>query len=194
VRTKGCPKCGTPQPAPSTQKEKRSTCRLWPTGNPPFKVVVPQTAQPAPELLQDDEKRNIDEDLDDLIALLQFRLIESRTLRLQYGIVHAEEVAKLRAELEQWQKAMHDLTAGGSEFVRDLDRCVKYIKDRQLSQMEITRKTVIDRKKAEAALAAAQERQQELQDEIQGYREAMNCVPTDRLPTTPDTEEPPCSD
>lgn len=46
------------------------------------------------------------------------------------------EVAELKRQLAEAMKALHDLTPGGSEFVGDIQRCVKFVTDRRDALME----------------------------------------------------------
>ena len=48
----------------------------------------------------------------------------------------AKGLAARNIELDKWRLALESLTPNGSEFVNDLDACMKYILDRRQSEHE----------------------------------------------------------
>ena len=63
----------------------------------------------------------------------------------------------LFTEKEKWRLALEGLTPGGSEFVNDVDYCVDYLQRQRAVQHSNLSNAVKQRKKLEAALAAAGE-------------------------------------
>lgn len=65
----------------------------------------------------------------------------------------AAEVNRLREETKRLDRLFQSLTPGGSEFVNDPERCIKFAKDVQTSQHNIIKKWVKAEKKAVARIA-----------------------------------------
>jgi hypothetical protein len=76
------------------------------------------------------------------------RYIDGKTV----SVVAAAHSAQVEAERDKWRIAMENLTPGGSEFHKDLDRCVAHIRERFDTEHRWMLKAVADKKAAEAEL------------------------------------------
>jgi hypothetical protein len=74
-----------------------------------------------------------------------------------FSSVLAAHSAQVEAERDKWRIAMENLTPGGSEFHKDLDRCVTYVRERFDMEHKWVLKAVADKKAVESELVKLRE-------------------------------------
>ncbi len=72
----------------------------------------------------------------------------------------SDEISVLKEKLEIVQRALHDLTPGGSEYYHNTKACVNYIRNRFNTDAESVKSQARRAKKAEDELKSKNERKE----------------------------------
>jgi hypothetical protein len=90
----------------------------------------------------------------------------NRLLEEHQVLARLNELTAQRDELEKWRLAVENMTPGGSEFYRDLGKCLEYLQDVNEVRQGIKARMLARAKTAEAQRDAAVEALKQIANEL----------------------------